>query len=165
MWEQRISRNGATLTNDQIQVTAPLTTYGGSLVVSNLGPDSLSAGDRFQLFNANSFVGSFSALSLPKPGTGLNWTNQLLLDGSIKVVTWSGPKIGSVTLSGTNLISSVTDGFPGGAFDVLSATNIVMPLTNWTILGSGTFDWLGNSTFTNGIVLAEPARFYRIRVP
>jgi hypothetical protein len=159
-----ISKSGAALTNDQIQVTAALT-YGGSLLVSNLGPGALAAGDRFPLFSATSFAGLFSALSLPKPGTGLNWTNKLLLDGSIEVVTWTGPRIGNVTRSGSNLIYSVSDGFPGGAYDVLTATNIVTPLTNWAVLSSGMFDTVGNATITNGIIPANLQRYFRIRAP
>src|SRR5205814_2142379 len=72
-----ISKNGATLTNDQIQVIGPLT-YGGSLTVNDLGPSTLAAGDNFRLFVASSYAGSFSSLSLPALGPELIWTNKLL---------------------------------------------------------------------------------------
>ena len=51
----------------------------------------------------------------------------------------------------------------GGAYEVLSSTNITAPLTNWTAVGSGNFDWLGNATVTNGISSGEDARFFTIR--
>src|SRR5207245_10615401 len=76
--------NGAALTNDQIQVNSALT-YGGSLVVSNLGPDALAAGDNFRLFPGTTYAGAFTNLSLPALGPGLAWNNKLLVDGSIEV--------------------------------------------------------------------------------
>ena len=82
-----ISKNGTTLTNDQIQLNNNGTlTYGGSLVVSNLGPAALLPGDRFQLFIAGGYAGSFSAIALPPLPVPLNWTNKLLVDGSIEVI-------------------------------------------------------------------------------
>jgi hypothetical protein len=56
-------------------------------------------------------------------------------------------------------------GCPGGAFDLLTATNIVTPLTNWTIARSGAFDSFGNVTVTNGIAFTAPQRYFRIRTP
>ncbi|HOX57252.1 MAG TPA: GH25 family lysozyme [Candidatus Paceibacterota bacterium] len=79
-----ISKDGVALTNDQIEVHAALT-YGGSLVVSNLGPTALAAGDSFKLFSAVSYAGAFSGLELPVLGPGLLWTNKLLADGSVEV--------------------------------------------------------------------------------
>jgi hypothetical protein len=157
-----IAKNGATLTNDQVKVSAPLT-YSALLVVSNLGPTALAAGDRFSLFNASAYSGSFSSFTIPKPGAGLNWTNKLLVDGSIEVVPWSGPKIGSPTLFGTNLVFGVTAGLPSGAYDVVTATNFATPLTSWLVASSGTFDWLGNTTVTNGISPGEPQRYFCVR--
>jgi len=43
--------------NDQIEVAAPLT-YGGTLIVSNLGPTALAVADNFKLFSAGPFAGS-----------------------------------------------------------------------------------------------------------
>ena len=87
------------------------------------------------------------------------------MDGSIEVVPWNGPRIDSPALSGTNLIFRITDGSLGAAYDVLTSTNLTTPLTNWTTLRSGTFDWLGKATLTNGITPGEPGRFFRIRIP
>jgi hypothetical protein len=81
-----ISKSGTTLTNDQLQVLGALT-YGGALTVTNLGPDTLALGNRFQLFNATSYAGTFFSLSLPSPGVGLGWTNKLIVDGSLEVIS------------------------------------------------------------------------------
>jgi T5SS/PEP-CTERM-associated repeat protein len=159
-----ISKNGIARTNDLIQSAGPLT-YGGSLVVSNLGPTALAAGDRFVLFSSTSYSGSFPSFTLPNLGAGLNWSNKLLVDGSIEVITWSGAKIGHPTLSGTNLIFIVTGGSPNGAYHVVTTTNIVTPLPTWLVASSGTFDWLGNATVTNGTGPGELQRYFRVRSP
>jgi T5SS/PEP-CTERM-associated repeat protein len=80
-----ISKSGATLTNDRVQVVTTLS-YGGSLTVTNIGPDALIAGSRFLLFSAASFAGSFATITLPPLGPGLAWMNNLSVDGSMK---WS----------------------------------------------------------------------------
>jgi hypothetical protein len=79
-----ISRTPTVATNDQIQVTGTVT-YGGALIVTNLDPNALANGDKFQLFNAASFAGTFTSLILPPLDTGLSWKTNLLLDGSLEV--------------------------------------------------------------------------------
>jgi T5SS/PEP-CTERM-associated repeat protein len=157
-----ISKSGATLTNDQIQVTAALT-YGGELTISNLGPTALALGDRFPLFSATSYGGAFSVVTLPSPPVGLNWTNKLLVDGSIEVI--AGPKFTGVSLSGTNVIISGTGGTPNAPYAVLTATNVITPLSNWVSIATNLFDSSGNFSFTNGIAPEIPQRFFRIRSP
>jgi hypothetical protein len=92
-----ISKSGAIITNDQIQVSAPLT-YAGTLIISNIGPGTLSAGDQFQLFSASSYSGSFSSTTLPPLNAGLRWNNNLLVNGSIGVTVIPPP--GAIPLSG-----------------------------------------------------------------
>ena len=157
-----ISKNGVTLTNDQLQVIAPLA-YGGSLIVSNVGPTTLGIGDRFPLFSANSFSGAFSVISLPPLPAGLNWTNKLIVDGSIEVI--AGPKFTSVTLSGTNLIFTGTGGTPNTSYTVLSAINVTLPLSSWMSIAANQFGSDGGFSFTNAILPGEPQRFFRIRTP
>jgi T5SS/PEP-CTERM-associated repeat protein len=93
------------LTNDRVLLKSsvfgsnlPTLTYGGSLTVRDLGPDTLTAGDSFKLFSTsndhysgNNYSGAFSSIELPPLGPGLDWTNRLLVDGSIAVVeqAWS----------------------------------------------------------------------------
>src|SRR5204862_3043393 len=110
-----------TLMNDQIHVAAPLT-YGASLVVSNLGPTALAIGDRFPLFSANSYAGAFSVVSLPLLPPGLGWTNKLLVDGSFEVVAVAVPKFTGISVSGTNVIMSGTNGPANATYTVLAST-------------------------------------------
>lgn len=159
-----ISKSDMTRTNDHLQVAAPLI-YSGTLIVSNVGPSALEAGDRFPLFSAPVYGGAFGTLSLPKPGPGLNWSNRLLLDGSIEIVPWGGPRISDVALAGTNLLIGVADGFPGGVWQLLTATNLSEPFSNWAPLATGAFDWLGNAVVTQALRRAEPRRFFAVRAP
>jgi hypothetical protein len=159
-----ISKNGSTLTNDQIQVTGPLT-YGGSLFVNKIGPSALSAGDQFQLFSASSYSGSFSSLAVPGLPAGLTWANKLLVDGSIQVVSSTAPQFGSVTLLGTNVIFNGSGGPGNATYWVLASTNIVLPLTNWTRILTNQFDAGGNFALTNAIVPGVSQRFYILQLP
>lgn len=61
--------------------------FGGSLTVTNESSTALAAGDRFQLFSAASYTGSFTGTTLPALPAGKTWkTDQLAVDGSITVV-------------------------------------------------------------------------------
>ena len=159
-----ISKTGAALTSDQIQVAAPLT-YGGNLVVSNLGPDALTVGNSFPLFSATSYGGAFTGMSLPSPGSGLMWTNQLLLNGSIAVVPQVQPSISGLVKSGTNLVFNVSGGSPGGEYTLLTSTDVTLPLNSWATNSTGNFDWMGNITLTNGINPDEGQRYFNVRAP
>jgi len=159
-----ISKNGATLTNDQIQVAVALT-YGGTLAVTNLGPTALVAGNGFQLFSATSYSGSFSAISVPPLGPGLTWTNKLNVDGSIQVIGTAQPVFASTTLSGTNLVITGTNGTPGTNYTVLTTTNLTIPLSNWVSILTNQFSPTGAFSFTNAIAPGEPQRYFRIRTP
>jgi hypothetical protein len=162
-----ISKNGAVLTNDQIQVAPGAGTllYRGSLVVSNLGPTALAAGDRFPLFSASSYGGGFTNIILPPLASGLDWTNKLLVDGSIEVVSVPLPGFASIAVSGTNVVMSGTNGAAGGNYSVLTATNVATPLSNWVSIATNQFESSGNFSFTNAIIPNEPERYFQLRTP
>ncbi|HXB59772.1 MAG TPA: hypothetical protein VNU95_09415, partial [Candidatus Acidoferrales bacterium] len=65
---------------------------------------------------------------------------------------------GNFIISGTNNLG------PGGGYHVLASTNLLLPLTNWTILASGNFDSNGKFSFTNAIG-TNFWKFYLLRVP
>ena len=159
-----ISKTGTSLTNDQIQVAGPLT-FGGALVITNIGPTALAGGDRFQLFSANSFAGGFSAISLPPLPPGLGWLNKLLLDGSIEVTVVTAPQFVGIQLSGTNVVVVGTNGTPGANYVVLTATNVALPASSWLSLLTNQFGAGGGFVFTNAIAPGEPQRYFRIRSP
>jgi len=158
-----ISRNGTTVTNDQLQVMGSLT-YGGTLTVTNIGPNPLASGNHFQLFSAAPYAGSFTAISLPPLAPGLNWTNKLTVNGSIDVVGTPLPKFASITLLGTNVIITGTNGLADAPYTVLTSTNVVLPLSNWVNIATNQFGPNGEFSFTNGIAPGIPQRFYRISI-
>jgi hypothetical protein len=72
----------------------------------------------------------------------------------------ASPQFTSTTLSGTNLIFSGTNGVPGWTYQVLSATDLSSPWSNWTVVGTNKFDENGNFTFTNSIHENNSQMFY-----
>ncbi len=155
-----IQKNGGVRTNDYL--TASTIIYGGTLNVTNIGSSSLTAGDRFDLFNG-ALIGTFASLNLPPLNPGLDWTNKLLVDGSIEVV--GAPKFISIAASGTNVIIAGTNGTTGGNFAILTATNIVTPLSNWVSIATNPFNSGGGFSFSNAIAPGESQRYFRLRTP
>jgi predicted outer membrane repeat protein len=54
---------------------------------------------------------------------------------------------------------------PGASFTVLTATNIALPLSNWTVLGTPTEITPGNFQYADPQATNQPQRFYGIRSP
>ena len=84
----RLSKTGGTAVCDQLNGMSSLA-FGGTLTVSNITTDAsvLAAGDTFQLFNAASYSGIYTAFNLPALAVGLSWDkSQLLVNGTIKVI-------------------------------------------------------------------------------
>jgi fibronectin type 3 domain-containing protein len=75
------------------------------------------------------------------------------------------PHIVQASIAGGNVVFSGTNGLPGGTYEVLSSTNVAMPLGNWTQVGGGNFDGNGNFSVSNAINAGEPQRFYLLRQP
>ena len=75
------------------------------------------------------------------------------------------PTIQRVTQSGGNFIMTGTNNLgSGGTYHVLAATNLLLPLTNWTVLANGSFDGSGKFSFTNEMG-TNPLQFFLLRVP
>ncbi|MCX6930654.1 MAG: autotransporter-associated beta strand repeat-containing protein, partial [Verrucomicrobia bacterium] len=76
-----IARNGSALTNDLV-TGIKTNTYGGTLIVRNVGSSPLQVGDSFQLFSANRYADAFTQIIYPD---GYKFTNTLAVDGRIWV--------------------------------------------------------------------------------
>jgi autotransporter-associated beta strand protein len=140
-------------------------TGGGSLIVSN-ADDPEQTGDSFQLFNAGSYAGSFSSVTLPALTPGLYWdTSTLTNDGTIRVVIETPPAIGNIGVSGGNLVLVGAGGVTNGTYYVLTSTNLSAPLTNWTRLLTNQFDNSGNFNLTNVLNTNSPQSFYLLQLP
>jgi hypothetical protein len=160
------------VTNDVLNCFGQLN-YGGTLVISNVGP-AFADGDSFTLFPNQNYTGAFAAIVPAVPANGLAWdTNSLAVDGSIKVVTgtFTGPttnaSITSVTLSGANiLVHGTNNNGPNTPFQyaVLVSTNLSLPLSNWMAITTNPFRMDGTFDYTNPIVPGTPRQFIDVRV-
>jgi T5SS/PEP-CTERM-associated repeat protein len=104
-----ISKNGGSLTNDQLQVTTTLK-YRGILTVTKIGPTALAAGDKFKLFTAPTYLNAFDVMNLPPLPAGLIWQNNLLVDGTIEVATPAALSMSSF-IGGASSTGSYTQNF------------------------------------------------------
>jgi autotransporter-associated beta strand protein len=75
------------------------------------------------------------------------------------------PVISGIQISGGNLIITGTNGTTGANYYVLTATNLALPMTNWSILSTQQFGPGGALNFTNPVGTNTPQLFYRLRLP
>jgi hypothetical protein len=75
------------------------------------------------------------------------------------------PQVGRILLMGTNLVLSGSGGAAEYGCSVLSSTNVLLPLADWTVVGTGVCDSNGNFTVTNGLASLHPQQFFRLRLP
>lgn len=129
--------NKALQTNDQLQA-AVLLTYGGTLIVTNLG-GTLASGDSFKLFNAGSYSGNFASLNLPMVA-GLGWNTNGLSNGVISL----GPTAPQIT---TDLPSQVTR-VSGQSYTYSIGVNATPPFGYQWYNGSTPLPGQTNSSYT-----------------
>jgi hypothetical protein len=154
-----IKLNGSGV-SDQVQTSGTLT-YGGTLSLVNISGSPLAAGNSFQIFTGGTIVNNSFTITPATPGAGLAWDTSHLNTGSLNVI--AGLSISSVSTSGGNLVFSGTGGTAGGSYEILAATNLTTPLTNWMVLATTNFDGSGNFHATNAINSGMPQRFYTIK--
>jgi parallel beta-helix repeat protein len=73
------------------------------------------------------------------------------------------PTIDKFTISGSNLILSGSGGIGGGAYYVLTSTNVGLPLDQWTAVATNSFDSGGNFNFSISQPPSFAQEFFRIR--
>lgn len=127
-----VSKSGAVITRDQV-VSSSSITYGGTLAVVVSG-SPLAAGDVLDLFDATSFVGSFSSISVPPLPVGLIWDfSKLNVDGTLRVA--QPPPSLTVSYTGNTIDLSWPAGY--GDYQLQAQTNapgIGINSTNWVTL-------------------------------
>jgi autotransporter-associated beta strand protein len=130
--------------SDQLVSSLGTINYGGTLVVTNIGAP-LQKGDTFTLFNAKTLNGSDSSFTLNLP-LYYTWdTSQLGVNGSVTVTGVLPPPaiVGVVytSLANGSLFLNVTNGLSNGFLEVLTTTNISLPLSSWTTNASSVGAW------------------------
>jgi autotransporter-associated beta strand protein len=156
-----LSVDGGVTNNDQV-VGLTSVSYAGSLIVTNVGSNSLAVGNTFKLFSsAAPGTGNFSQVTILPAGSGTFNPST----GILTINSTGAPAIGSAVVSGGNLILTGSGGTPGGAYTWLTTTNVAAPLSTWTTNSTGTFN--GSGSFSNAMTInhSEAARFFRLRVP
>ena len=159
-----ISYNGSATNADRVNVSTNLI-LGGTLTVTNVGPNPLAAGHTFKLFNAPSYAGvAFSSVTLPTLPTGLGWTNTLVVNGSIAVIQTVSQTPFSIGTSVSG--GSLTISWPGDhtGWRLQNQTNTLSTGLNPSVW----FDVAG-STGTNQVTVpldaANGSVFYRMVYP
>ncbi|HEX4122442.1 MAG TPA: hypothetical protein VH619_17640 [Verrucomicrobiae bacterium] len=146
---------------DQIVATGGATNLGsGTVTVDNIGA-ALELGDRFVIFGGALVNGG----ALTVTGAGVQWTNNLAVDGSISVLSLTPPPppptptISGASEVGGNIVFSGTNGASGGTFYVLETTNIALPLADWTVVSTNTYGPGGIFSVTNSIT-PVPGKYF-----
>lgn len=133
-------------TSDHLVSSLSTVTYGGTLVVTNIGPQ-LQAGDTFTLFSGGGLAnGAFGNIVLPNYYT---WnTSNLGVNGQISVTAVLPPpsltNVDFSALSSGTITLNAINGAPNGPVSVLTTTNLTLPLSSWTTVATGNFDPNGN---------------------
>ncbi|HTX21138.1 MAG TPA: NPCBM/NEW2 domain-containing protein [Candidatus Aquilonibacter sp.] len=140
--------------------------YGGTLVITNLGAVPFAAGDSFKLFNAIGYAGAFTNIVPAIPAVNLAWNTNNLSSGILSIMSSSTPppKFENMAANGNNFIFSGTNGVPNWTYYVLASTNLDLPLTDWTIVSTNAFDGGGNFNFTNLQNPMSPQTFYLLKL-
>jgi autotransporter-associated beta strand protein len=145
-----------------------LTLNGTGITVTNAAATPLGAGT-YSLIQVAGGNLTLLSTNITVAGTGLapgTAASLAVSGGSLNLVVTTTvvpqPVINSVTLSGTNLIFSGTNG-SGSNFYVLTSTNVALPLSQWTTNAINTFGPGGVFSVTNGI--GSGSQFFIIGVP
>ena len=94
------------------------------------------------------------------------WTgySEIVLQGN-SLAAPAQPIVNSTTVSGGNLILTGMSATTNYSYTVLSSTNLLTPLANWTVVATGVTTVTG--AISNAIPMnpSQPARFLRVRMP
>ena len=157
-----ISKVGGVPASSLLAVSGNLA-FGGSLNVVLTGTSALAFNDTFHLFTWGTQSGSFATTSLP---AGYLWeTSQLYVNGTIRVIGVTPPKVNPPTVAGGNLVLTGVGGPAGSSYTWLTSTNVAAPLANWTTNTSGVFDGSGGFSNAFPINASERVRLFRLKTP
>jgi len=151
-------------TCDTVQALGTLN-CGGTLSLTNLS-GSLAPSDSFQLFTGSAPTGSFTNIVPVMPGSSLAWDlNSLASSGTIKIITAPPPHITHISPAAGQLSFTGFGGQPRANYYVLSTTNMSLPLAQWSMIATNSFDNSGNFQFSLTLNPNSPRCFYTLRLP
>jgi hypothetical protein len=83
------------------------------------------------------------------------------IDDSLPVPS---PEISGISLAGTDLLVTATNGIPGTTCQMLTSSNLALPVEDWTMVAAQVVGPDGGFSFTNFADLDIPGQFYRLRL-
>ncbi|HEV2328001.1 MAG TPA: IPT/TIG domain-containing protein [Verrucomicrobiae bacterium] len=131
-------------------------------VIVPAGSGTVDVSVQSGLYDPDTYDGPGANVNAPIFGYGISPTNAA--DKFTYVA--AAPKILRVSAKGGNFIMNGTNNSgSGGTYQVLASTNLLLPVTNWTVLTTNSFDSTGNFSFTNVNSATNAGKFYILRVP
>jgi fibronectin-binding autotransporter adhesin len=135
--------------NDLISVSGTLANTGtNSITVTNIGASAIAVGDTFKVFNKA--VTGGNAMSVT--GGGVNWNNNLAVDGTISVAS----VISTVATNPTNMTFSVSSGNMSISWPADHLGWYLQMNTN-SLTSNTWVDVAGSSTSTNAVIPINPS--------
>ena len=153
-------------TNSDHVVVSGAFALAGTINVTAIGGFGAGTYTLFNYTPASGYdIGNVTLGTLP--AGSYNYALATNTPGQVNLVvsTTAPPILSAPVYSGGNLILSGTGGTPGTNYYVLTSTNVVLPMVNWTPLATNQFDGSGNFAFTNAVSIGTPQLFYRVQVP
>ena len=145
--------SGDGLSDNELQAT-----WGGNALpgLSNLVPGVWT--------HLQFHVTATSASTVLQFNVGLD-PSRLGLD-DVSVVPLVPPGITGISVAGTNLVLTATNGQWSGTYLTLTSTNAATPLSQWTPVATNTVDGSGNFTITatNAVNPGDTKRFYALQL-
>jgi hypothetical protein len=169
-----VGANGLTAA---VETLYDISNTNASLVLGANGKMFLHQNDHFAGVTINGRVlpggtYSFAMLTGAFPANfPASWTQQAgstFTTGSGQIIIGNGlspsPQITSISLSGTALSISATNGLPGGLWTILQSTNVALPLNQWQTNLTGNFDGSGNLSTNIANAATNLQEFYILKV-
>jgi autotransporter-associated beta strand protein len=166
--------NSFTYTNGTpcLLVTNGTFTLGSATVfkLNNVGPALLPGNYKLIARAATGNPGNVAGIlpAFTVNGVAAGATSSLQFSGGelfLNVTATNSPVLGGIQIAGTNLILTGTNGIAGANYYLLAATNLLLPLTNWTFFSTNQFGAGGNVNLTNPLDPNQSQLFYRLRLP
>jgi autotransporter-associated beta strand protein len=150
----------------------------GNSTIKVMDAVNLSAGNEYPLLQVGGLIvtnsGHGFSLSLPGGVSGTLTNDASIIPGYstfavivTSIVPYTPPSsISSIAVSGGNLVLNATGGTPNATVNVLTTTNVALPLAQWTTNSTTSFDGNGNLinyTITGALSSGLPHQFFRLQ--
>jgi DNA-binding beta-propeller fold protein YncE len=107
-------------------------------------------------FTANTNTGSARTAHITLLGQTISIT---------QVVIGTPPTLTGARMLASGVLQFAFTNTPNASFTVLSSTNLSLPLSNWTVVGTATNTGGGQFQFTSQPTTNDPQRYYSVRSP